>query len=681
MANLNEEQRQAVIHFDSPLLIVAGAGSGKTRVITHKIAYLMQEYGISPTQILGVTFTNRAADEMKLRIEALTDIQGRFFQISTFHSFGLRVLREAGAAAGFDSGWKVIDDDEQRRIIERLAKEFYPNLSSDDRNAIVRRIGMAKMNMIYPNRPDLLQEKGLNEEDIDLFDRYYEYQQAQRLWDYEDLISLTVKLLENVETALIKYQDRFRYILIDEFQDINPNQYELIRLIGRNCRNVTAVGDDDQAIYSWRGASIRFLLNYERDFPGTCIIKLEQNYRSSQNILEFANQLIAFNSMRKGKKMWTELEHGHRIFLMKSRSKEEEAMRVARLITLLKESHPELFPLAVLYRINSQSLQVETELLKQGIPFQILKGLRFFERKEIKDTLALLRLAIQPDDNLAFERVCDCLPLGIGEKTLETLHRQAMVSGASLFRTLEREFPDRFRQKKIFGAISRLHDATAAMAISDLFQTLLTESGYSGQLQDRGEEERLLNIAELADFIESWERDNPGETFQQLLDRMSLESVRKGDESQEKVFLLTMHNAKGLEFQSVVVIGVNSAYLPFFLRKERAEIEEERRLFYVASTRAMKLLVMSTGSERSSPFLLAMNPTLYSRVEVPQEILSTMSPQEEREWVSEVERYLLHPIFGRGRIVEELPANKYLVNFSDRGNKMIDASVVRVEIE
>jgi len=355
LSGLNPEQQQAVLHFDSPLLIVAGAGSGKTRVITHKIAYLILEKKMQPHHILAVTFTNKAASEMKIRIEALTGIEARLFNISTFHSLGLRILRESGGSLGFDSQWQVMDDDDQRRLFERLVRENFPYLGRDN-DDIRRKISLAKMNLNYPNNGEFLRQKGFSEDEISIFAHYHAAQQQNKLWDYEDLISFAVILLRDHETIREKYQQKFHYVLVDEFQDTNPNQYELIKLLCGDRRSITVVGDDDQAIYSWRGASVRFLFDYEQDFPGTRIIKLEQNYRSTPQILSFANRLISQNALRKTKQMWSDSDNGHPVFVLRSRSKEEEAEEIARLIIRLKASNPELFPLAILYRINSQSL-------------------------------------------------------------------------------------------------------------------------------------------------------------------------------------------------------------------------------------------------------------------------------------------------------------------------------------
>ncbi|MCI0470705.1 MAG: ATP-dependent helicase, partial [Candidatus Aminicenantes bacterium] len=316
LENLNRTQTEAVLYFDSPLLIIAGAGSGKTSVIAHKIAYLIKEKDYPPNNILGVTFTNRAADEMRNRIESLTGINAGNFNISTFHSFGLRILREAGHISGYDAAWQIIDDIDQKKVIERLIKENFEYFTNDMLEDVRKKISLAKMNLYYPNNPDFLLQKGFNSDEVKIFSLYYDYQKRSKVWDYEDLVSLPVKLLQNYEDLREKYAGRFRYVLVDEFQDTNPNQYELIKEIAGKHNNITVVGDDDQAIYSWRGASMRFLFNFEHDFPRTRIIKLEQNYRSTRQILDFANDVIAGNTFRRKKSMWSEKKEGAPVFIL-----------------------------------------------------------------------------------------------------------------------------------------------------------------------------------------------------------------------------------------------------------------------------------------------------------------------------------------------------------------------------
>jgi DNA helicase-2/ATP-dependent DNA helicase PcrA len=660
LSGLNPEQQQAVLHFDSPLLIVAGAGSGKTRVITHKIAHLILEKKIQPQHILAVTFTNKAASEMKIRIEALSGIEARLFNISTFHSLGLRILRESGGSLGFDSQWQVMDDDEQHRLIERLVREIFPYLGRDN-DDICRKISLAKMSLNYPNNGEFLRQKGFSEDEISIFAHYHAAQQKNKLWDYEDLISFAVILLRDHETVREKYQQKFRYVLVDEFQDTNPNQYELIKLLCGDRRSITVVGDDEQ------------------DFPGTRIIKLEQNYRSTPQILSFANRLISQNALRKTKQMWSDGDSGHPVFVLRSRSKEEEAEEIARLIIRLKASNPELFPLAILYRINSQSLALETEFLKQNISFRILKGLRFFERKEIRDSLALLRLALNPADDLAFLRLIDFLPLGIGSKTLENLKVLAKEKLLPLFSALEQCLPEKFNSRPLFSRLRQPQLKKTECPVSAMYASLLEQSGYLDMLREKDEEERLLNIKELGEFINKWETENPAAPFSDLLDRMSLETRETRRQERTPVFLLTMHNAKGLEFPTVIVSGINSAYMPFFLRKGREEIEEERRLFYVASTRASQLLVISTASDRPSFFLQQITASLYLPVYSFQEIIDAIFPVSRTAPSQGEGKFIVHPLFGRGRIIDKISECKYLINFSDKGNKLIDTSMVQVE--
>lgn len=693
LETLNPEQKQAVLYLDSPLLIIAGAGSGKTKVITHKIAYLIREKGYSPYNILGVTFTNKAASEMKSRIEGLTGIDARFFNISTFHSLGLRILRESGSAVGFDRDWQVIDDLDQKKILDKLVKENLSYFTNDMRDDLRRKINFAKMDLIYPNNKDFLIQKGFSGDEIKIFTRYYNFQKENKVWDYEDLVSLPVKLFQAHEETRLKYAEKFRYVVVDEFQDTNPNQYELLRSIADH-KNITIVGDDDQAIYSWRGASIHYLINFEEDFPGVHIIKLERNYRSTPQVLDFANSLITKNTLRRPKAMWTEKRNGNPVYLLDTRSKEDEAEKVAELISRLQREneYPELFPIAILYRINSQSLMFETEFTKRNIHFKILKGLRFFERKEIKDSLALLKLALNPGDDISFLRLIDFLPVGIGPKTLDILTNHAREKKLFLLPALKECMPEKFKDKKVFTALYDVHiriKEQEKLTFSEILTRLLKVSGYLEALEEKGEKDRRMNIDELVEFIEKWETESPGESIGDLMDRITLNSDSNSEGGNNKnnknacpVFLLTMHNAKGLEFPTVITAGINASYMPFFMRNNKAEIEEERRLFYVASTRAIKQLIVSVGGDKPSRFLSDVNRSLYSTVYSCDDLFESKSqndlPERGIAQLTVEEKYLEHPIFGRGKIINSIGKDKYVVLFEKKGEKTIDTSIVPV---
>lgn len=692
---LNPTQREAVLYLDSPLLVLAGAGSGKTKVITNKIAYLVKEKGYLPNSILGVTFTNKAAEEMKTRVNSLTQIESQVFTISTFHSLGLRILRESGSTSGYNSQWQVIDDHEQKKIIEKLIKENFSYYSSDMREALIQKINFAKMDLNYPNNKEYLYQIGFLEDEVSVFSLYFNYQKENKLWDFEDLISLPVKLLQVNEELREKYMMRYKYILVDEFQDTNPNQYELLKLIAGHHNNITVVGDDDQAIYSWRGASIRFLFNFESDFPSTRTIKLEQNYRSTPQVLDFANQLIAQNTARRPKSMWTRESPGSPVFIFETKSKEDEAIRIAELVLRMKEDKQDLFPLAILYRINSQSLAFETEFTRRDINFKIIKGLRFFDRKEIKDNLALLKLAFNLNDDISFLRVIDFLPLGIGSKSLEELTKLSKEHHISLFSALKDYVSDKFRARPLFSAIFKMNreitekKEKGELKVAAILSFLLKTSGYLQMLEDREENTRLLNIGELVEFVKNWEENNPMESFNQLLDRINLEPgpQEAGEVDPTPVYLLTMHNAKGLEFPTVIIAGINPTYMPFFMTKGDAEIEEERRLLYVAATRAIKQLVISLGSGKRSPFLSSINLSLYSIAYTIDDILGPQVPRMQKNRLRGImaessknveEKYLEHPIFGRGKVIEAIGESKYIVEFVNKGQKTIDTSIVPV---
>jgi len=677
LAGLNQRQREAVLHLDSPLLVIAGAGSGKTRVITHKIAYLALCRDISPAAILGVTFTNKAATEMKNRIEELTGMPARRFRISTFHALGLRLLRENAAHSGFTGEWQVLDDGEQKRFFSNLEKnlpEWPTGIKSEE---IRRNINLAKMKGLYPNNSEALRVNGFSPAEREIFRHYHQWQWENRLWDYEDLISLPVQLLNARAELRSHYNDCFQYIVIDEFQDTNPNQYELIRLLSRKSSPVTAVGDDDQSIYSWRGAEPRFLLEFEKDFPGARIIKLEQNYRSSATILEFANRIIAGNLKRRPKNMWTDAEPGCPVFLLNSFSKDEEATATANLVESLQKQVPEWRPIVVLYRVHAQSLAFENEFLTRGIPFQILKGLSFFERKEIKDAMALLRLALQPENDNSFARVCEALPLGIGPKNLIKLKKEAQASGQALFQAFLAR-PNK-KDDSFFQLLAANLSEISAMPLAEALEELLELSGYRNNLLSKNETERLLNLEELSEFISNWSKDNPQGSFSDLLDNLTLNTPRGKSRAADPVFLASMHNAKGLEFPVVIAAGINSQYMPFFLSRELSQLEEERRLLYVTATRARHLLVLSRGSSYPSWFLNQVSAEHYSIVSKTDQIIGMISNNSLQPLQKKQNRPVRHPCFGQGILIDTLGKNKFLIEFPKSGQKVIDASIVAIE--
>jgi len=680
--DLNDEQIEAVKYTESPLLIIAGAGSGKTRVITNKIAYLIEEQGFSPLNILGVTFTNKAANEMKERVTLMTGIDSFLFNISTFHSLGLKILRESGQKAGYESDWAISDDKDQKRVIGNIIKDRFSYFTSDMVDDVVKKINRAKMNLLYPNNRDMLIRKGFSEDETGIFSQYWDYQKKNKRWDFEDLISLPVLIISADKKLREQYESKYRYTLVDEFQDTNPNQYELIRLIASRNGGITVVGDDDQAIYSWRGANIRFMSDFREDFKGARTMKMERNYRSTKEILDFANVLIRRNSFRQIKEMWTERVSGNPVTLMLASSKESESEQIADMIEHYLKSDPSMFPIAILYRINSQSFPFESVFQKKGISYRIVKGLRFFDRKEIKDSVSLLRLAFNPDDDVSFQRVIDFLPLGIGPKTLDLIKGRSAEKGISLMRSLKEYFPERYSSKPIFEKILKVSLKSNEQSIAELFSTLLNDSGYITYLKERREEDRLLNVEELIDFIRKWETENNDrKNISELFDKLSLESGRGSDKENEKVLLLTMHNSKGLEFPTVVVAGVNGTYMPFFMRKGKKEIEEERRLMYVASTRAIDRLVISTGGSRESAFLLE---TGFSNVNVAysyRELLESLSGETIAKSVekTETEVSVEHPVFGMGTLLRKTDDTKYLVDFGDKGEKLIDTSIVKLE--
>ncbi len=679
--DLNNEQIEAVKHIDSPLLIIAGAGSGKTRVITHKIAYLILEKGYLPFSILGITFTNKAANEMKSRVVELTGIEPNLFSLSTFHSLGLKILKANALKFGYDKTWTVMDKEEEKKLVKKISRELYEDISNDDIFDYVKMIDFLKMNLLYPNNLEELYELGYDEDFLEVYKKYFEYQKKNHLWDFEDLISLSVKMLENDEKLRKYYSNRFKYVLVDEFQDTNPNQYELMKLIAKSHQRITIVGDEDQAIYGWRGANSKFLFDFKHDFPDTRIIKLEQNYRSTSQILDFSNDIIKKKDKDFVKKLWTDKKHGNSVIVFNSYSKFDEAESLANLIKRLNPNNSSLFPVAILYRINSQSRLIEKELSRYSIPYKIIKGLRFFERKEVKDCIALVSIASNLNDNLSFMRICDFASIGVGDKTIINLEKQIDKNNPSLFKLYKKNYPKKFSSKEFFRKIEELNKDFNSLSYSEILREILSTLNYVQKLQIKQEDYRIANINELMDYFDEWQKENPEKGFSDLKESITLDAENK--ENKQKyypVLLSTLHNAKGLEFPTVIIISVNDYYLPFIRRTMPEEIEEERRLFYVGSTRAMNNLIISTGYYEPSKFIKTINRSKYKVIDNWVDILDYLkNEKKDKEYKQDLLGFVEHPVLGKGEIISKISESKFLIKFENSKEIVIDTSIVSLK--
>lgn len=597
---LNDAQRRAVFHENGPLLVLAGPGSGKTRVITYRIACLLAR-DIAPDRVLGLTFTNKAAQEMVHRVEKLApDCPGVW--LSTFHSFCARILRREGHLLGYTRDFSIYDVDDQKRALKYALESCKPSykIGVDEARHF---IGNCK------NRGFIPQANSANRREKDMAKIYLAYNgllQQNNALDFDDLLLKTLELLTNYKEVLAHYQEKFYHILIDEFQDTNLPQYKIARLLGERHRNVCATGDPDQSIYSWRGANIGNILSFENDYPDAVVIKLEQNYRSTKNILQAASQLISHNRMRKEKTLWTENATGEPIQIRESYDDRDEAGQVCRDIEKLRAKGYSLNEIVVFYRINAQSRAMETELRNRGIPYGIVGGLEFYKRAEVKDLMAYLRVVVNHGDNLSLLRIINVPPRGIGEATCNKLIDLAAQEKLSLWEALQQpHLIDSFaaRARK---ALSRFAQILAEIreggSLISLVQTVLDKTGYLDHIrtQDREkDEERESNIKEFLSSVYEFEQQFEDGTLAHFLQRVSLiADVDQWEQNTKegRVTLMTLHSAKGLEFSTVYIIGMVEGLLPHSRSETYEEFEEERRIAFVGITRAKSLLNLSYPS-------------------------------------------------------------------------------------
>jgi len=607
LAGLNPQQREAVLAADGPVLILAGAGSGKTRVITTRVAHLVLERGVDPESILAVTFTNKAAGEMKQRAQALLGGRALGAWIATFHSFCVRLLRREAASAGLRRDFVIYDEADQLATVRQALRELDVSEKLHPPRRVLSRLSAAKNR---PRRaraasPDVEADGVAGSLHDRIAERYSELLARAGALDFDDLLLRTVALLADNAAVREAWRRRFRYLLVDEYQDTNRAQYELVRLLAGADGNLTVVGDEDQSIYSWRGADLQNILDFEADFPGARVLRLEQNYRSTQAILDAASAVVAHNVQRKGKTLRAVNPSGAPVRLHQAGDEYEEAAWVVdRVVTLRGPGRA-----AVLYRINAQSRLFEEALLRLRVPYVVVGGVGFYERKEVKDLLAYLRLAVNPDDPVALRRVLNVPPRGIGERTLHEVERLAGERGVSLWAGLgaaidEARLPARASQPlaRFRELLALLHDEAGRLGPRALLERILAASGYSASLAEEDShesEERLGNLAELLAAAADYEAREEAPTLSGFLDRVSLLSeldVAKGD---APVVLMTLHAAKGLEFELVCLTGMEEGLVPHSRSLESLDsLEEERRLCYVGMTRARERLLLSWAQSR-----------------------------------------------------------------------------------
>ena len=634
--SLNDKQKQAVLKTDGPCLIIAGAGSGKTKVLTHKIAYLIKEKNIAPWNILAITFTNKAANEMKERTENLLDNVANDMWIGTFHSICVRILRRFIDRIGFDTSFVIFDTSDQKSLV----KECMKDLSIDDKmfsdRSVLSEISNAKNEMLEPS--DYMQ-RTYNDYRKETISKIYEVYQKRlkdnNALDFDDIINYTIKILMQEPDVLEYYSNKFKYILVDEYQDTNKAQFTLITLLSAQSGNITVVGDNDQSIYSFRGADITNILNFEKDFPGTEIIKLEQNYRCTKNILNVANAVIKNNEVKYEKKLWTENEEGELVQGYLADNEYDEATYVVEQIEHLKRMEKMKYSdFAILYRMNTQSRSIEDILRREDIPYRIIGGLKFYERKEIKDIIAYLRLIYNPHDNLSLKRIINEPKRGIGKTSLDQAQQLAVTNNTSMYEVIKNA--QNYGLNRVYANsrefIQVMEDLIARkedLSISELVKETLRATGYTRalELEDTKEaENRIENLEEFLTVVNEFEEQYAENDLGNFLENITLSSdVDQLDEEepQEQVTLMTLHSAKGLEFPVVFLVGMEEGIFPGQRSLgEPKELEEERRLCYVGITRAKRFLYLTCARTRTIFGSTSCNAISRFLTEIPKDMLN-----------------------------------------------------------
>ena len=597
LENLNKEQIEAVKHIDGPLLVLAGAGSGKTKVLTTRIAYLIS-LGVSPDNILAITFTNKAAGEMKERISKLVGFSSKFMQISTFHSFGLKIVKENYEYLGYDKNFVIFDADDTLTIIKKILKD--KNLDPDKFNprAIRSQISKLKNDLIDSKKYSSFSLTEFEKVVLEVYKKYESELIKNNSLDFDDLLILPIKLFEKRKDLLLMYQERYKYILIDEYQDTNEAQYKLTKLLASKYKNICCVGDADQAIYGFRGANYKNILNFESDYKNALVIKLEENYRSSKTILDAANSVIKNNKNRKSKNLYSNLGIGDKITYYRANSGLDEVKYVVNKIKELKDNLVSLSDIVVLYRTNAQSRVFEDGLMKANIPYRIIGGLNFYSRMEIKNLLAYLRLICNSNDNVSLERIINVPRRGIGAKTISNLYDKSYLFNVSLYDAI-----DSGKELVFKNMIEELKSMKDTMSLVEFIDLVLDKSGLRKELVDEKTLEadiRLENLEEFKSVAKSFEDEMGVVSLDDFLLNVSLITDNNDfKEDNNAVSLMTIHAVKGLEFDYVFVVGLEEGLFPHQNSMfSEEELEEERRLCYVAITRCKKKLYLSNARMR-----------------------------------------------------------------------------------
>lgn len=667
LEELNERQREAVLYNDGPLLIIAGAGAGKTKTLTTKIAYLIEKKNVAPENILAITFTNKAAKEMKDRLFKTIGQTAKYLEVSTFHSFGLKLLRENYDALGYDKNFVIMDSDDSLTVVKKIIKDVGYDPKIYNPRAIRNKISSCKNEMTTPEAYERYAASDFEKVVQEIYAKYEKKLQRNNSVDFDDLLLLPIELFKKNPDILNKYQDLYQYILIDEYQDTNEAQYILTKMLSAKNRKITCVGDDSQSIYSFRGANYKNILNFEKDYKDAKTILLEQNYRSTSNILDAANQVIKNNKMRKDKNLWTSRGIGEKIKYYRAYNERDEAQYVIRKIKELTNRNVEYKDIAVLYRTNAQSRVLEEEMLKENLPYRVIGSFYFYSRKEIKDLIAYLRLIHNSKDNVSLLRVINTPKRGIGLKTIENLTIQADAMGVSIYEAISSG-----KELEFKNLIEKLKEMSKDLTLTELIDKVLDASGMKKELEDEKTleaEVRLENLEEFKSITKTFEEREGLISLEDFLLEISLISdVEEYKDDPNRISLMTVHSVKGLEFDHVFVVGMEEGIFPHINSlMDNSELEEERRLCYVAITRAKDDLHLVNarrrtlfGKEQINPvsrFLGEINKDLIEtnvKDELPQkeEKINTGEMFREEDVDYQVGDFVYHETFGTGKVVE-----------------------------
>lgn len=726
LRNLNKEQKKAVVSANGPILILAGAGSGKTTVLTRKIAYLIENKLASEFDILAFTFTNKAANEMKDRVARLLEKDVKHMWIGTFHSICSRILRRNIEKIGYKQNFTIYDTQDTKQLIKQIMKDLKIDEKFLSIYEVIYVISDSKNNFIKPSQ---LHDKSFYEKQRNIAQIYEEYEKrkkANNALDFDDLILKTISLLKKDEETLSFYANKFKYVFVDEYQDTNKSQYELIKLFTKMNGNICVVGDSDQSIYSWRGADITNILNFEKDFKNAKVILLEQNYRSTTKILDAANHLIKNNIERKEKNLWTENSIGEKPVYRNSASEYDEASDIVLKIQQMQHKGYDLSQMAILYRTNAQSRILEEKLMENHISHKIVGGLKFYDRREVKDILAYLQFVANPDENLSLKRIINLPKRGIGDTTLNNLEDFANKTNQSIFDAI---FDDAISNELSKNTVTKLRDFGNEMLgfinliddylITDLVEEIYEKSGYAKMLKSSNKIEdasRIENISQLITAVNEFEKSHEGATIYDYLQNVNLLSDVDKTEDSSGISLMTIHAAKGLEYDVVFLAGMEDGLFPSLRTMEEGGLEEERRLCYVAITRAKKKLFISSSSTRTmygrssytkrSRFIDEIIDYLDEekpKVETAQkvsfyDIFDSFEMKRERirkEIQEKKKRFenslninfnigdtVMHKKFGKGMIIsitEKADGDELLVNFDTAGLKKLNAKLAKLK--